>query len=195
MPHSIVTPYRLNLFFAKVKKTENGCWLWLAYKDERGYGRFWAGRFLVKAHRFSFLVANKEISPDLTLDHLCRNHSCVNPTHLEEVPLKENILRGIGPFAINARKTVCDRGHSLTVENVRISQRGIKTVRICRQCGNLNSNEWKKSEAGKNYDRVYQRQYRAKNSEKMRGYWRERYRKNRDAIAARRKELREERAQ
>ncbi|MDG4910781.1 HNH endonuclease, partial [Mesorhizobium sp. WSM4898] len=47
----------------------------------------------------------------LVLDHLCRVPSCINPDHLEAVPNKENILRGMSKQAINKRKTRCANGH------------------------------------------------------------------------------------
>lgn len=43
------------------------------------------------------------------LDHLCRNHSCAEPRHLEEVTHRENVLRGNSPTAHNARKGNCPK--------------------------------------------------------------------------------------
>jgi hypothetical protein len=49
---------------------------------------------------------------------------------LEVVSIKENVLRGIGPSAINKRKTHCKRGHEFNKENTRITKKG-RSCRIC----------------------------------------------------------------
>lgn len=44
------------------------------------------------AHRFSYMLRHGSV-PD-TLDHLCRNPTCVNPDHLEPCSRGENVRRG-----------------------------------------------------------------------------------------------------
>jgi hypothetical protein len=66
-----------------------------------------------------------------TLDHLCRVRSCVNPAHLEPVPHRENVLRGVSSSALAARRNTCANGHPYTADNTRISKDG---ARQCRQC-------------------------------------------------------------
>jgi len=76
------------------------------------------------------------------LDHLCRNHACVNPSHLEVVSGRENVVRGIGPTAKNAKKTHCVNGHALTPENLyRHSPAG---GRKCKACAIRNAREREK---------------------------------------------------
>ncbi len=70
----------------------------------------------------------------MTLDHLCRNKACVNPEHLEPVTQKENVLRGVGPTAINAKKTHCIRGHEFNEQNTIFHPR--TNYRTCRVCKN-----------------------------------------------------------
>ena len=50
---------------------------------------------LRSAHRTYYERKFGPIPEDLTLDHLCRVRSCVNPDHLEAVPLVVNVDRGI----------------------------------------------------------------------------------------------------
>jgi hypothetical protein len=56
----------------------------------------------------------------------------VNPAHLEPVTNAENVLRGVSPTALNARKTHCIRGHALEGDNV--MRYGRMTGRHCRAC-------------------------------------------------------------
>lgn len=87
------------------------CWLWLSTVTKNGYGQFHVGGRRPYAHRWSYEHFVAPIPPGLTIDHLCRNRSCVNPGHLEAVPLKVNILRGDSAGARNSRKTHCPKGH------------------------------------------------------------------------------------
>jgi hypothetical protein len=109
---------------------ENGCWIWIGKISGRGYGSFPVGKTNYAAHRISYEQVNGEIPDGLVLDHLCRDIKCVNPDHLEPVPVKENTLRGIGPTAVNAVKTHCSKGHPYNEDNLRV-RRG---RRYCNAC-------------------------------------------------------------
>ena len=106
------------------------CWEWTAYTQKNGYGTFGFRHKMHLAHRASYILFVGEIPIGLQLDHLCRNRACVNPAHLEPVTNKENILRGISPSAINARKELCIRAHLLTGDNLAI----YGNERRCRTC-------------------------------------------------------------
>lgn len=112
------------------------CWIWTAHRDPNGYGRFgtgtWRNTKVVLAHRQSYLLIVGELSDDLTLDHLCRIRSCVNPSHLEEVPLAINISRA---HDFNRINDVCHRGHPWDEFNTRHRSDG---SRYCRGC----NREW-----------------------------------------------------
>jgi HNH endonuclease len=126
-------------FMRKVKVLPNGCWFWLASKDKKGYGRFSiiTGKTLT-ANYAAWLLFRGPLAPDLETDHLCRNHSCVNPDHLEAVTHKVNVLRGNSPCAINARKERCIRGHKLEPPNVYVLKHGPKAGSVhCNICRNL----------------------------------------------------------
>ena len=117
----------LDDLFTAIQKTDD-CWIWLDVKDKLGYGR--AGK-RGYAHKVVYDALISGVPEGFELDHTCRNPSCVNPGHLEPVSHKENVHRGAGPTAINAKKTHCKRGHELTNENVRITVAG---GRLCLTC-------------------------------------------------------------
>lgn len=114
------------------KNNPNGCWNW-TLPLRIGYGRFSYHLHLVSAHRFSYELLHGKLDPKITLDHLCRNRACVNPSHLEPVSMRVNALRGIGPTAINSRKTHCIKGHQLSGNNVYIEPKGGRVCRACRR--------------------------------------------------------------
>lgn len=114
----------------------NDCWIWTGAVESQGYGRFCLHGKTIYAHRASFILHNSVIPDGMQIDHLCRNRRCVNPSHLEIVTQKENILRGESPTAKHARQAVCIRGHELSGKNLRIAPNG---ARKCKTCHNSES--------------------------------------------------------
>jgi len=102
-----------------------------------GYGRMAIGPRVnskqVQAHVLSYETNVGPVPDGMVLDHLCRNKACVNPSHLEAVTIRVNTLRGIGPSALNAKKTSCPVGHEYSGDNLRV----FNGRRICRTCGIL----------------------------------------------------------
>lgn len=121
-------------FWSKVEKTP-GCWIWNGGRDREGYGRFSLGHTeTVRAHRWSYEQLVGEIPPDMVLDHLCRNTSCVRPDHLEPVSARTNLLRGPQTVAtLNAAKTSCPAGHEYTPDNTYQHPGGFRVCRICQR--------------------------------------------------------------
>ena len=118
-------------FWTKVRKSP-GCWQWTDKPGDHGYGTLSIDNRTHLAHRLAYEWLVGEIPAGSQLDHLCRNRSCVNPTHLEVVAQRENILRGTSPSALNAVKTHCDHGHEFDAANTYI--RPDNGARMCREC-------------------------------------------------------------
>jgi hypothetical protein len=120
-----LTPRQTDQFWERVSKPdgEDGCWEWTGARDRRGYGRLCE----YFAHRYSYTLHVGPMAPELVTDHLCRNHSCVNPSHLEPVTPRENTMRGVGPTAQKAQQEACVRGHDLDG----VTDRG---ARYCKTC-------------------------------------------------------------
>jgi hypothetical protein len=110
------------------------CVNWPGRISRFGYGIIETGRGTQR--RAHVIVHERLIGPKpegMVIDHLCRNRACVNPLHMEIVTHRENTLRGEGITAVNARKTVCKRGHPLSGENVRMTSKG----RHCIACNKI----------------------------------------------------------
>ena len=62
------------------------------------------------AHRVAYELAIGDIPSGLVIDHLCREHLCVYPEHLEPVTQAENVRRGRSTYTDR-----CRRGHDMTL--------------------------------------------------------------------------------
>jgi len=129
--------------------TPEGCWQWEGIIDRgrnRGYGVLFSpggvGCKKQYAHRVSFMLHKGEIPKHLQIDHICRKRDCVNPSHLELVTVKENILRGEGLAAINSRKTHCINGHEYAPPNLYYTKSSGVKYRRCRECDTARSKTW-----------------------------------------------------
>lgn len=74
-----------------------GCWLWNHARDrKRGYGYAVNPRTGKSDHAFRVIYERHrgQIPDGMELDHLCRNHPCVNPWHMEIVTHAVNMRRG-----------------------------------------------------------------------------------------------------
>lgn len=143
----------LERFLAARKTAENGCILWTGtVNNVTGYGTLSVDGASVYSHRFAYTTFVGPIPDGMHVDHVCHNQDpaciddstclhrrCVNPSHLEAVPPKDNILRShLSTAGKNSRKTHCKRGHEFTPENT-LSHNG---GRACRACHNLKQREY-----------------------------------------------------
>jgi hypothetical protein len=115
----------------------SGCWVWQHPTCPRGYARLSMGQPYdrkLRVHRVAYILNRGPIPYGMTLDHLCRNTSCVNPDHLEPCSVGENRARAPQPGSQhNKAKTTCPRGHAYEGENLR--EAALRTGRReCRAC-------------------------------------------------------------
>lgn len=99
-------------FDAKVLRTD-GCWSWLASKNNKGYGMLYAGRANGNkdpAHRVSWLLHYGPIPDGMRVLHRCDNPECTNPEHLflgtqiDNMRDKERKHRGNHPSGYMGRR-------------------------------------------------------------------------------------------
>lgn len=128
--------------------TDDGCWIWQGTHQQKGYGMRWdaAVKRMVYLHRVNYEHFVAPIPDGYQIDHLCKTPPCCNPTHLEAVTPRENMLRSDSPAARQAQQTHCKNGHPFAGDNLRIERDG---RRKCKTCA-------------RDYQRTYLREYRRK---------------------------------
>jgi len=79
---------------ARCHVTDDGCWIATSSLDKEGYGRVSIGGDRgALAHRVVYEALIGPIPEGHDLDHTCRQHACVNPTHTQPVTRAENMRR------------------------------------------------------------------------------------------------------
>lgn len=111
----IVNPFGARKRAGYDKRGPKECWPWMGSCDPAGYGQVWNRRLgrVDKAHRVVYEMLRGVALPPwssggLELDHTCRNHSCVNPDHLDLVTHQENTRRRLKrPPPVFYHGTIC----------------------------------------------------------------------------------------
>jgi hypothetical protein len=111
---------------------ETPCWVPPQVPNSAGYvqipnGR--GGRQL--AHRAFHERFVGSIPEGHEVDHLCEQHDCCSPAHLEAVPPSVNRLRSKTPPSLNVLKTHCPYGHPYDEANTYVTPAGYRQCRIC----------------------------------------------------------------
>lgn len=119
----------------------DGCWRWKAASNHLGYGQIRSAQAsgvrasIRMAHRVVYEMIRGPIPDGLELDHLCRNTSCVRPSHLEPVTHQENISRGdTRTNNALAARDVCKSGHPFDEKNTHMAIGPSGPYRSCRSC-------------------------------------------------------------
>jgi hypothetical protein len=125
---------------SKIRENEHGCWVWTG-GTARGYGQYSIGRRggrerRLYVHRVVFELYCGTIPAGMEIDHLCRNRSCCNPSHLEVVTHWEN-LRRTNAWQLaadrNRSRTNCPAGHAYDQENTYHYPDGRRSCRRCNR--------------------------------------------------------------
>lgn len=86
-------PYETRLLSRYEVDQETGCWNWTGTMMRVGYGQISRDGRNQPAHRAMWEYFREPIGSKLTVDHLCLNRRCVNPSHMEIVSYSENNRR------------------------------------------------------------------------------------------------------
>lgn len=131
-------------FWSRVERRgPDDCWLWTGNVTSRGYGIICGrkdGRRCTRlAHRVSYELAYGALPASGVLDHRCDRPRCVNPAHLAPMTQRQNVLRGRGISAQNARKTHCKHGHAFEEANTYMYE----DERKCKACRRESLRRWR----------------------------------------------------
>lgn len=133
----------------------SGCWLWLGTLNRGRYGVMAVNGKTWRAHRFAYETFKAPIGAGLTIDHLCRVTSCMNPDHMQPVTSEENSKRR---WDVQGRITThCKKGHELTPENsilIGSGQSKGKKWKMCRRCLNSKHRDYYHRTGGKGMRRA-----------------------------------------
>jgi hypothetical protein len=113
-------------FHEKYEQGE-GCWEWTAHRNPKtGYGMLNVDGVPQYAHRLALILRGVEIPYGHEVHHKCENRGCVNPEHLEALPVKDHCAQH------DKRWRICGAGiHDLTDPSNVYDYGG---VRRCRPC-------------------------------------------------------------
>jgi hypothetical protein len=138
IPH--LSRKRIAQIFSKIEiDPVTGCWNWTGCRTTKNYGKTNYKSEVVPAHRLMYAWLVEPLPRGIgkgipVLDHfVCDNPPCCNPAHLRLGSQRDNVLRGAGPCAQNARKTHCKRGHELPDTG---------NERRCRTCHDMKAAEY-----------------------------------------------------
>lgn len=107
--------------------TETGCREWGGRLDRSGYGRHNDNA----AHRVAYTLFVGPIANGLTVDHLCFNTRCVEPSHLRLLTRPMN-TRNRSNRPILVPDDECINGHKFDGANTYVTPKGQRGCRTCR---------------------------------------------------------------
>lgn len=111
-----------DLFWAKVVKQEDGCWVWQGAYRRDGYGHLAIRHKSWSAHKYAYTITKGPIPTGRWVLHSCDVRGCCNPDHLRLGDRAEN-MRDMADRGRSART-----GAKLTPEQVREIRRDYKLI-------------------------------------------------------------------
>lgn len=109
-----------------VIRNPEGCWDWNGCCPKNpGYGQFWDGIKIERAHRASWILHFGDIPKGMFVCHKCDNKRCSNPDHLFLATCKENNLDAIKK---NLHPTIGKKGSKNC--NAKLSEEDVKKIRF-----------------------------------------------------------------
>ncbi len=146
-------------FWSKVdQQGADGCWLWIASRNEDGYGQSYAiSRKSVKAHRVSWMIANGPIAGRLQVLHKCDVRACVNPSHLflgdtfdnmRDMYSKNRHMRPKGESNVKAKLKASD------IPNIRASREAGCSAEYLAKIYNVSTSAIYRAAKGSNWSHV-----------------------------------------
>lgn len=130
----------------------DGCWIWTGNLDAYGYGRIMINRRYFKAHRLSWIIANrKQIPNGLLVLHSCDNRRCVNPDHLRTGTDLDNMIdrKARGGYATGddhpLRKYPFKSAKGVAIWNSKLTEKDVKEIRRLYASGNYSQTELAKT--------------------------------------------------
>ena len=126
----------VNRFWSKVDVLEPAaCWEWQAYRNESGYGYFWANKKMVRAHRAVWELVNGEIPNGAghhgtCVLHKCDNPCCVNPYHLFLGTISDNMKDASAKGRLSVKKNVGE-----THPQAKLSDIDVRAIKYWRSKG------------------------------------------------------------
>lgn len=175
-PHS--PPYHrlYERLVARIRKDENGCWLWTGPvrstkwpQNRYGYiGGVWNGakHKTLHTHRAMMIALHGPLTKEQVICHRCDVPLCINPDHLFVGTMADNIRDSRAKNRHHeAKKTHCDKGHPLSGDNLKVMEQGgmrngkprAGIRRVCKAC----QEEIHKKPSYIAWRREYQRKRRA----------------------------------
>lgn len=147
-------------FRAKFEINEDGCWMWKASTNTKGYGHYWHEQKVQRIHRLTYTwfigpIPNKKVIDHYRMNEGPRNapcsRACCNPAHLEIVTVGENTSRGnsntLAAAAWHSNKTHCPQGHEYSDENTYTYYKANGDIkqRLCKTCTNRRAKDYQKT--------------------------------------------------
>ena len=119
-------------------KNADDCWEWMGTRHKKGYGEFTLpNKVGIKAHRYSWISINGEISDGLVVCHRCDNPPCCNPAHLflgtHKTNKEDSIIKRRHAFGEKAGKAKLKESDVMEIR--RLDKAGVVRLHLAKQFG------------------------------------------------------------